>query len=43
MVAIQQLLHELEIHPGSEVGHVAGDSTTIAAPKAVTLVAKQTL
>lgn len=41
VVANQQLLHE--IHPGSEAGQVAGDSTSTAAPKAVTLVAKQTL
>jgi len=42
VVAIQ-LLHKLEIDPGSEVGQVAGTSTAIAAPKAVTLVAKETL
>lgn len=43
MVSIQQLLHDLKIHPVNEVGQVAGDSTTIAASKAVTPVVKQTL
>lgn len=39
----QQLLPRLEIHAGREVAWVAGDSTIVAAPKAVALTAKQTL